>query len=383
MGYDRKYRTTGRDRRRRRRATAAVKLQRWARRGKRRRTGLAGAVALSNRKAIKTLKSTIETNYAVGKLCTLANQLTGQHLITDVDAVGFCNTNMTTPTWTGTPPVMTGPVYDTFNWRPLIMKPLYIPQSTTGTSVVGTRQGNEVQLKWISIKGNVSAYPAIYNGKGQTTGYNYNARPMRQRVRIYVIHDSDPSVDRLQTSYSESLTSNTLYLMNNTPAAWGVNPWIPSLPGQFSRANQYIRNGPDAGSGGAVLADYSHWAESTSFFERDFVNTSGKDSQNHKRRFKVLKTIDVGPLRQEECQGGDGGGTVPSSKNFACTLKLPYKLLFKAGSSVLPCNQQILIMAVSNVVCGGTAAGAVNDTQYPPYRCPRLEIQCKLAYTDA
>lgn len=357
----------------------------WRRRARRRGPGLVARTALANRKDIKKLKQTFETNYASGIVCSIDNMFTGQYLATDVDAVGFANTNVTTPTWSGTPPVMTGPVYDTFNWKPIVMKPLAIPhiKASAGAFISdqGYRKGQEVQLKWISIKGTVSAYPAIYNGKGAQTGYNYNARPMRQRVRIYVLHDSQPTGSQLQTTYHDELTSNTLYLMNNTPQEWGTNPWVPNVPGEFVPANQYLRNGPQAGSAGPVLADGSHWAESTSFFERDFVNSSGKSTTSSDRRFRVLKTIDVGPLRQEECQGGDGGGSVPSAKGFACTLKLPYKLLFKRESSVLPCNQQIVIMAVSNVACGG--ASQPLDTEYPPYRCPRLEIQCKVAYTDA
>ena len=349
------------------RRSGAMSIQRaWRARQRRKRGGLIERTAKSNRTAIKKLKSSREVKYATAKQASLTNMFVGQHVIFDPDIWGFSNQNMDTPVWSGgsmtQPPTALTPL----NWKTCCLKPLCIPQGVTDS----TRLGEYVQLRWLNIKGTASAYNARYNGQGALSGYDYKNMPQYQRVRILVVLDTAPQVFRTPTAWDNTKQALTLFNMLNSAQELGAVPTGLNLA-------SYLRDGPKAGAGGAQFANGKYDPWTTSYWENNYVQS--KSTKTAKNRFKVLKVLNLGEMRQPAAQQGDDAGPTPSQRNFSFTLKAPYKLHFKNALDDLPANQQIYVLVQSTTrPCGSNT----NDIQINPIRAPKVEIQCKVAFID-
>lgn len=367
MPYARKYKRTTRGRRFFRRRNAAKTLQgAWRNYKRRKRGGLVTRTALSNRRAIKQIKSSREVKYATAKQAGLTNNFVGQHVIFSPDVFGFNNQGMVTPTWTGgamtVPPVPLGANV----WKCCNLKPLCIPQGDGS----GEREGEYVQLRWINIKGTASSYNARYNGTGPTSGYDYKNMPQRQRVRIVIVLDTAPEIKRTPTAWDYGKQNCTLFNMKNPS---GVLPGIP-VGADFTT---YLRNGPKCGEGGAQRGDGTYDPWPTSYWENNYCQS--KSAKTAKNRFKVLKVLQLGEMRQPAAQQGDDAGDVPAVRNFSYTLKAPYKLHFANDLDDCPNNQQIYVMVQSTTLPAKTGE---NDIQVNYIRSPKVELQCKVAYID-
>lgn len=352
---------------RKRRSAATTIARAWRNRNRRLKRGsLVTRTVQANRKSIKLLKSSREINYATAKQATISNNFVGQHAIFNPDVFGFDNQGMQTPVWSGgsmtTPPVPMGANV----WKCCNLKPLCIPQGDGS----GMRIGEYVQLRWLNIKGTASAYNARYNGTGPTSGYDYKNMPQRQRVRLIVVLDTAPEIKRTPTSWDYGKQNVTLFNMKNPS---GVLPSIP-VGADFTT---YLRNGPKCGDGGAQRGDGTYDPYPTSYWENNYVQS--KSAKTAKNRFKILKVIQLGEMRQPAAQQGDDAGDVPAVRNFSYTLKAPYKLHFANDLDDCPNNQQIYIMVQSTTLPAKTGE---NDIQVNYIRSPKVEVQCKVAYID-
>lgn len=142
-------------------------------------------------------------------------------------------------------------------------------------------------------------------------------------------------------------------------------------------ATDYLRNGPKCGSGGAQRGDGTYDPWGTSYWENNYCQS--KSPKTAKNRFKVLKVLQLGEMRQPAAQQGDDAGDVPAVRNFSYTLTAPYKLHFANDLDDLPNNQQIYVMVQSTTRCPITGS---NDIQINYVRSPKVELQCKVAYID-
>lgn len=338
----------------------------WRRRRRRRKGGLVSRTALSNRRAIKKIRSSREVKYATAKQATLTNNFVGQHAIFSPDVFGFNNQGLVTPTWSGgsmtVPPV---PVAANV-WKCCNLKPLCIEQGSGSDE----REGEYVQLRWLNIKGTASSYNSRYNGTGPTSGYDYKNMPQRQRVRLVVVLDTAPEIKRTPTAWDYTKQNCTLFNMKNPSA---VLPTIP-VGADFTT---FLRDGPKCGDGGAQRGDGTYDPFPTTYWENNYCQS--KSAKTAKNRFKVLKVLQLGEMRQPAAQQGDDAGDIPAVRNFSFTLKAPYKLHFANDLDDCPNNQQIYIMVQSTTL---PAKSAINDIQVNYIRAPKVELQCKVAFID-
>lgn len=341
-----------------RRKRAASTLQRaWRNRARRRKGGLVTRTALSNRRAIKRIKSNVEIKYLTKGSAQESNNWTGQTAVAYPDCIGCSNQllNLTTstPTTPGTAPLA-------FNFRPFILRPLYCKQGTEE----GMRISEYINMKWINIKGSVTAWSAGQNGTSPN-GQIYGSRNQRQKMRIFVVLDTAPVPWDGQMSpmlYQPNANPGFIYDMKNTPGTYGVNP--------ITQANclEFLRSGPKPPLG-SVDADLSNDPYATSYWENDHVQSR----KFKKKRFKVLRILTLNLQ-----QGSNENTSIPTRKNFSMTLKLPYRFQYINNSALLPSNQEILIFAASDTK---VPIGAADNTA--PICVPKLKIQCKVAFSDS
>lgn len=259
-GYMKRYR---RKRYTRNRGKASRSIAGAWRRYKRRKTGtLTTRTALSNRRAIKQIRSSREVKYATSEQATDINNFVGQHAIIHPDCYGFDNQGMQTPIWGGgamtTPPAPLTAI----TWKTCNIKPLCIKQGDGSQQ----RVGEYIQLRWINIKGSASSYNARYNGTGPTSGYNYKFMPQRQRVRLIVVLDTAPQIKRTPTTWDYSKNNLTIFNMKNPDIS------LPAVPlgGTF---NSFLRDGPKCGTGGAQRGDGTYDPYTTTYWENNYCQS--------------------------------------------------------------------------------------------------------------
>lgn len=343
---------------------AATTLQRaWRAHTRKKKGGLVTRTALSNRKAIKKLKSTPEVKYLTKGVAQESNNWTGQSLIAYPDCIGFNNQlnglSIIAPGTQGTAPAA-------FNFKPIVMRPCYCEQGVEE----GQRISEYIDMKWINIKGSVTAFSSESNGSAPN-GTSYAARGTKQTVRIVVVLDTSPRYwDPTSTSFQVDSNPGYLFNMSNLTSAYGANP-ITNVD-----SNMFLRNGPKSPFG-AVGADSSVDPWSTSYWENDYVQSK----KFKKKRFKVLKVLTVKVQQPSYASANPSSDALSSRRNFSCTLKLPYKFQYRDSNKRLPCNQEILVFACSDIKC--PIASTVPDLNAAPICVPKLQIQAKLAFTDS
>lgn len=357
------YRQKHRFRISRRRSRAVTSIARaWRNRRRRRKGGLVARTAVSNRRQIKRIKGDIEVKYMTRMVATPESNYCGQLLTTSVDCTGCPNKlTMWAPT---TPPGLSA----AFIWQPIAVRPICLPQGDNE----GNRLGEYINMKWICMKGTVSAYPAKYNATNPTTNIGYAGLPSKQTVRFIVTLDTNPNMPATYnpgtaTSYDPALSPGSVYGFHGAPAAWGVDPFAAIAAAGNVAPGAVLRSGSRMPLG-VSLADGMYDPYAQSFWENDFVQ-----SKKYKdKRFKVLKVFSV-TVQQDPQQGGSNTTT---HKNFSHTLKLPYKFQFPQSTAMCPINKDIVIFIVSNVrpcITGETTSCI---------QTPRVSLSCKVAYTD-
>ena len=340
----------------RRRAAASTLQRAWRNRARRRKGGLVTRTALSNRRAIKRIKSNVEVKYLTKGSAQESNNWTGQTAVAYPDCAGCSNQllglSTSTPSTQGTAPAA-------FNFRPFVLRPLYCKQGDEE----GQRISEYINMKWINIKGSVTAWSSSQNGQAPN-GNNYSARNMMQKMRIFVVLDTAPVPwDGAMSPmvYQDNANPGFLYDMKNTPGTYGVNP--------ITQANclEFLRSGPKPPFG-SIDADLSNDPYATSYYENDYVQSR----KFRKKRFKILKVLTLNVQ-----QPSNENTSVPTRRNFSMTLKLPYKFQYINKEALLPTNQEILIFAASD-----TRVPIGNADNTAPICVPKLKIQCKVAFSD-
>jgi len=368
MPYARKYRTTGRDRRRRgRRKQASSTIQSaWRRRQKRKRGSLLSRTALANRKAIKQIKRDDELKFIGTLRSAPETNFTGQIMQNvEVDNWGM---PQSTVDWVNAGAGATTLV-PISKYCPVIMQPVCLKQSTEEDG----RVGNDIVMSHLTVKGQINA------GAVSANGGLYNNVPMKQRVHCICLLDRKPVIE------NSTLTATVQSFQPQAVPCQLYQP-TPDNPLPASTAVQYnslifnqLRSigaptanpaGPSTGAGDAGNRD----TYAMSYYSKDYV--MGKSG-----RFKVLahKTWTV-------TQGGfaPATGTVAFSRNksthpFSFTLKGKYKFHFANDKSVLPRNQNLLLCWFSDVpTIRSTTTSAPTDWQDPP----RITCVSRFSFRD-
>lgn len=347
---------------RRRNRLASTRIQSiargWRTRNRKAKGGLVSRTVQSNRKLIKKLKRKTEVKYLTASPALSTNNYTGQQAICYPDCVGFNNRligiNPLTPGTPGTAP-------PAFVFVPTIIRPLFCRQGTDE----GQRIGEYISMKWITIKGRISAAPASQNGTAPN-GSVYTSRPMMQKVHMVVALDSSPPQwDGQQSPQTFQPNASTGYMYNMTNL-----PYATPNPITSQRGNEFLRSGGKAPFGSQTqINSYDLWDKS--FWENDYV--CSKKYKN--KRFKILKVVTL-TVQQENANNAPN--SIPDVKSFSYTLKLPYNFQYSNVNANLPSNQELVIFLSSNV---RVPIGATDNT--PPIPPPKVDIQCKVAFTDA
>lgn len=342
--------------------SAAEKLQRKtnAKRG----GSLSTRAIISNKNAIKRLNSSIERVYVTSQVALEGSSYVGQLLnIKGLDCLGCPNQlsgiSLATPTTQGTAPA-------TFNYKPVVLRPIAVQQMTP-TLVTQypsqTRKGEDIEMKWLTIKGSVSAYASSSNGTNPTTTVDYRSRPAIQKVRFHLVLDRAPPDYTVSNSYDLDSAPGYVYRMDNLA-------YPPGNPITTQRGNNYLRDLAKSPFGTA-LADGTVDPWAVSFYENDHVQTSDKWD---KKRFKVLKSWTC-TVQQEN--GANAPNSIPSHVNFSYTHKAPYKFHFKGSQETQPDNQNLLVFMTSD-----TRVPIGNADTFAPICCPKVNIQAKLCFVD-
>lgn len=169
----------------------------WRKNRKRRygkkRTGVKKQVE-RNKRAIDRLEDEVETKYLTAALAQGPKNYCGQnYIIGGVDALGNYNQLGGLEKYN---PSQTGSVPASYNWQPACFQPLYCKQG------VGEQQriGEYIKMKWLNLKGTISAWSAQSNGTNTQTSVNYALKSTIQRVKMVVVLDKAPPYSEFSPS---------------------------------------------------------------------------------------------------------------------------------------------------------------------------------------
>lgn len=357
MPYARKYRTTGRDRRRRgrRKTGAASTIQSaWRRRQKRKRGSLLSRTALANRKAIKQIKRDDELKFIGTLRSSPLTNFTGQ--IMQAQEVDNWGMPQSTEDWVNAGAGATT-LAPNSKYCPVIMQPVCLKQSTEEDG----RVGNDIVMSHLTIKGQINA------GAIQKNGGHYTNVPAKQRVHCLVVLDRKPVIENstltaaVQSFQPQAVPCQLYQPTPDNPLPASTNVQYNSLIfNQLRSIGAATANppGPSTGQWNANNRD----TYAMSYYSKDYV--MGKSG-----RFKVLAhkswTVTQGNF-------SPATGTVAFSRNratcpFSFTVKGKYKFHFANDKSVLPRNQNLLVFWFSDVpTIRSTTSAAPSDWQSPP-----------------
>lgn len=350
-------------RRRTTRNRAASTIARgWKKRNRRRAGGLIARTAKSNYLMIRQLSSKREVKYMTQKVANETNNYTGQILaVGGLDSIGCENqlVNLSTNT-----PGVQGTIPATYSFYPVCLRPLLCVQGTDE----GERLGEYINMKWITIKGWSSSYPASNNGTS-SNGTVYTGRPAMQTVRLIVCLDQSPTKWDAggPAAYQVAAAPGYIFRMGSMAGQYGVNP-ITSQKGQ-----EYLRDGSKMPFG-LTAADGSDDPWVQSYYENDFVCSK----KFKKKRFKIIKVI---TLHTQQENANNAPNTIPSRANFSHTIKAPFRFQYHSEVDQLPGNQELVIFMASNVKI--PISSNPLTTANPTIAAPRVFLTCKVAYTDS
>ena len=313
----------------------------------------------SNKRAIDRLEDAQETKYLTAQLAQGPQNYCGQnYVIGGVDAIGNFNQlgglEKYNPAQSGTVPV-------SYNWQPACFQPLRCTQG------VGEQQriGEYIKMKWLNLKGTISAWNAESNGVNAQSNYDYTTSTRIHRVKMIVVLDKAPPKLNLatQTAYNYGLVPCTLF-NNKLPAYYGNNPFPSTKP-------PFLRNAADLVGEDMANADGTNTPWNRGYWNDDCVTLSDKEE----RRFKILKVVNFKPVQQE--LAGEVNN-LPAKRHFSVTIKAPYKFQYNSNTAQMPTNQNILVFFCSDSVIPITTLDECPNVCLPSVMC-----QAKLAYSDS
>lgn len=313
----------------------------------------------SNKRAIDKLEDAQETKYLTAQLALGPQNYCGQnYVIGGVDAIGNYNQlgglDKYNPSLTGSVPV-------SYNWQPACFQPLRCTQG------VGEQQrvGEYIKMKWLNLKGTISAWNADCNGTNAQTNFDYSTSTRSQRVKMIVVLDKAPPVMNLasQTAWNAGLVPCTLF-NNKLPAYYGTNPYA-------GMNKPYLREAANLTGVDMANADGTNTPWNRGYWNDDYVTLSDKEE----RRFKILKVVNFKPVQQE--LPGEVND-LPSKRHFSVTIKAPYKFQYNSNTQQMPTNQNILVFFCSDSVIPITTLD-----ECPNICLPSVICQAKLAYSDS
>lgn len=311
-----------------------------------------------NKRAIKRIEDGIETKYLTAEVANGNSNYCGQnYTIGGVDAIGNYNQlgglEKYNPAQQGTPP-------NSYNWQPACFQPLRCTQGTGEQQ----RVGEYIKMKWLNLKGTISAWNANSNGVNSSTNFDYTTSSRIQRVKMIVVLDKAPPTLNLvsQTAYNFGLVPCTLF-NNKFPQYYGVNPFPATKP-------PFLRDAANLVGDDMANADGTNTPWNRGYWTNDDVTLSKQEE----RRFKIVKVVNFKPIQQD--LPGEVN-THPSKRHFSVTLRLPYKFQYKSNSQQMPTNQNLLVFFCSDSVIPITTLDECPDVCLPAVTC-----QAKVAFTD-
>ncbi len=378
MPYARKYRTTGRMRRNRRRARAAGSIQQaWRRRRQRKKGSVVARTALANRRAIKQIKKNVELKYAELAVASERTNYCGQILgSTKVSATGFRNTSLD---WVAAGGGATVLLPDS-RYCPLIMNPIVIPQAGNVTGAppatypddFSTREGSDIILSHFTAK------ITMVGGVASSNNGNYLNVCQKQTITAYLLLDRHP-VEQNSTfhtgapTFEENAMSCQLY--PRSPDNLLTFPGDP-LAHRFD----YLRQGPRFTTGNppglGISNDAQQNNEALSWWNKDLV-------RGEKGRFKLLKTLTLSCYQRAAPTGRNlNGSSVKTTATATLTYKGKLKFHFSDDQStiaLIPDNQTLLLAFQSNCPTKRSSGGAtpVNFAD-----APNVAVVSRVSFRD-
>lgn len=347
----------------------------WKRYAKKKRGGLLTRTALSNRKAIKSLRRERELKFVGEAPASSRTNYIGNILSnTPVDNWGMSQSSGDWVIAGGAATSLAAPKY-----CPLIMNPIVVPQAgqpvvvgstTLNPAGENTRIGNDIQMSHCCFKITMSGSVA------QTNGGNYQNVVQKQSVTALLLLDREPAPQ------AASLTTSTPVFEPGAVSCqlYGRTPDnLIALPTQLSgHALDQIRSCPrtTANPPGLSTGDVGNKnMEALSFYSKD--NIIGKTG-----RFEILKKIKLTCYQRE---GGDSaenlnGSSVPTTASKTYTQKGKYKFHFNSDRQIIPGNQTLLLVLYSDTPTVRSFGGSTPTDYVSP---PTVTVLSRFSFRDS
>ena len=326
----------------------------------------------ANRKNIKKLKSHIETKRADAFGASLSGNWCGQVLAkaVPVDNYGMSQSSQDYVTLSTQTPNTYLPKE---RYSPLWQMPIVVRQGDGEHE----RIGNQISMKNLVIKGQMQG------GFSDQNAGIYKGLAIPQTLHMYVILDTAP-VPENSTLAGQSPFTWDQYAMPGQTFSF-ANNWNPLLPAGFSipqvRNLQPLKNlilgtanppGLATCRGTKDLLNLSYWSTDESGI--------GKDN-----RYRLIKHFKY-QCTQHPPSSAIGANVQNKTdvkkftRDFSETIKLPYKFTFASDENIVPNNQQLFLVFVSETpTCRNSGAVAPTDFVMPP----AVTTHCRLNFTSA
>ena len=357
-------------RRRRRRYRKRAGVSGWKRKKSNRKSALVRQTE-QNRKEIKKLKHRPEIKFCGSTQASADSNYCG-HIMQQqrVDAYGL---GMDSSDWIGVQNSVL-PSSDYKLYAPVWQCPIVVAQGT------GEKQriGNEIKMRSLVIKG------TIVGGEAADNAGIYAGRQVKQTMHMLVLLDkSPPRANPTLTSSPFVPVFAPQYMAAQTfsvGTTW-TPPWGPSAQRAILDNLKACPNnnanppGPHCGND----TDMNNLVQS--YWSRD------EDGIGKGDRFKLLKHKTFHVIQQSQAGAADGLQAYKTATHFTEVIKAPYTFEFPSDKDVVPNNQRIYIVFVSNAPTKrSTQQGSPTPTWDNPtdYVMPPLvSTLCRLYFTDS
>ena len=351
-------------RRKRTRASAASTLQRaWRRKRAKKKPSVVVRQVLANKRNLKILKKDIEVKRADSIVATPDTNYAG-HILqqTQIDSYGFAQS---TALWntSSSGGFLTQPsLYQTVALCPL--------WTTQGVDETLNRIGNDITMRSLTAK------IVVFGGDGALNGGRWVNTPVLQKMRVYAILDKEPNPanSTLSTTPSAYQFVAQMGQMFNYNPVWN-NTALPGLTvfqqPQLDAIFGILRssaNPPGLATNAVGVAQ--RFLVDQAYRNRDLID---------KDRFRILavKDFKVSQMANHPTTGTDR--PFNCVKSHTMVLKQPFRFHYNSSKEVLPSNQRVYLLAVSDCATQrGSPATPVADYIDPP----SIQMNCRFQYTD-
>lgn len=352
------------------RVGAAQTLQRaWRSKLRKKRGSVLQRQTLANKRAIKVLKKAPEVKRIDGNIASVGNNYSGSILQeTAVDNLGM---SQDTPLWATT--AVGNFLPNASSYQPLQLCPMYLKQGDGEKE----RIGNKIKMRNLIIKG------TVYGGLASSNGGVFENQPWLQKMRIIVLHDSDPAPENTTLGVTPStwqfaamgfqtFEANSNY--NNASTSTGSSVPDTQLENLSDRLYELSASGADpvgfkTGVAGLAQRDLTFQA----FRHLDTLD---------KKRFKILKTkvISVSQVPPLTSNYQNENRAANSRKDFCMVVKAPYVFHYPNDKAFLPDNSRLYICCASDCPTQRGAGGVPATDWVMP---PKIQMSCRINFTDA